>query len=472
MKKIVIRLILLVFFNMFYFFAYSQGKTTQNNTYSLQAFYDQLFLGHPLIKQANLLSDFGKQEVRLARGNFDPKLYSNYDEKRFKEVQYYQTWESELKIPTYLGIDFKVGYERNSGEFLDPERTVPTSGLAYAGIIVPIGQGLLFDGRRAALREAQYARSILEAERVTVINKAILQATKDYWGWYLAHHQLFINQKGFDLAQVRYEGIIERVIQGDAAAIDSIEAKITVQQREISLQESKVALNNAKLILSNHLWDAESNPISLLPEVIPTQNLNELASIGTVEELLTFAQQNHPELLKFDFKTKQLEISRKLAIEMMKPVINLNYNLLGQSPLFDNSNKGAFFKNNYKYGVAFYFPLFLRKERAKFQQANIKLEQNQLERTQASREILNDINVLYNELKNLENLLKLQENMVNNYQILLNGEQEKFFNGESSLFLVNSRESSLLSSELKLIELQFKYAKAKAELIWAAGRSI
>ncbi|TAH17756.1 MAG: TolC family protein [Cytophagales bacterium] len=472
MKKLVLRIVLLAFFSISHFTAQSQEKVKQNSTYYLQAFYDQLFLGHPIIKQANLLSDFGKQEIRLARGNFDPKLYSNYDEKRFKEVRYYQTWESELKIPTYLGIDFKVGYERNSGEFLDPERTVPATGLAYAGIIVPVGQGLLFDGRRAALQEAQYARSMLEAERIKVINKAILQATKDYWSWYLAHHQLLINQKGFDLAKVRYEGIVERIAQGDAAAIDSIEAKITVQQREISLQESKVILNNAKLILSNHLWDADSNPILLLPEVIPTQNLNELGGIATLDELLAFAKENHPELLKYDFKTKQLEVSRKLSIEMMKPVINLNYNLLGQSPLFEDSNKGAFFKNNYKYGVAFYFPLLLRKERAKFQQTNIKLQQNILERTQVSREILNDVNTLYNDLKNIENLLKLQENMVNNYQILLNGEQEKFFNGESSLFLVNSRESSLLSSELKLIELQFKYAKTKAELLWAAGRSI
>lgn len=471
MRKLVLKLVLFLFFNVPTFFIHGQNKD-QDKIFTLQAFYDQLLLGHPLIKQANLLSDAGRQEIRLARGNFDPKLYSNADGKKFKEVRYYQTWESELKIPTNLGVDFKVGYERNSGEFLDPESTVPSTGLAYAGIIVPIAQGLLFDERRAALQEAKYAQRILEAERIKIINKAILQATKDYWSWYLAHHQLLINQKGFDLAQVRFNGIIDRVIQGDAAAIDSVEAKITVQQRDINLQESIIILNNARLILSNHLWDTESNPISLVPEATPTQNLNELGKIESVDELLAYAQQNHPELLKIDFKAKQLAIGRKLSIEMMKPVINLNYNLLGQSPLFDDANKGAFFRNNYKYGLEFYFPLFLRKERAKFQQINIKLKQNQFERSQLSREILNDLNALYNELRNLENLLILQESMVNNYQILLNGEQEKFFNGESSLFLVNSRESSLLSSELKRIELQFKYAKTKAELIWAAGKGI
>jgi outer membrane protein TolC len=461
------KLALFVFFSIFSFLAHSQEQV-----FTLQAFYDQLMIGHPVIRQANLLSAFGKQEVRLARGNFDPKINSYFDEKFFKSVEYYRTWDSELKIPTITGIDLKVGYELNRGEFLNSREVVPSNGLIYAGVAVPLAQGLLFDARRAALREAQYARDILEAERVKIINKAILQATKDYWAWYLAHHQLRVNQKGYDLAKVRYEGIIDRVIQGDAAGIDSVEAKITLQQRDVTLRESQVILNNARLMLSNHLWNQDSNPIELVPNAVPTLTINELNGETNLEELLTYAQQNHPELLKLNLKIKQLQVGRRLAIEMLKPVINLNYNLLGQDPIFNNSNSGAFFRNNYKYGVSFYFPLFLRKERAKLQQTNIKLGQTEFERTQANREILNSINAFYNDLKNLETLLTIQESMVNNYQILVSGEQEKFDNGESSLFLVNTREATLLSAELKFIELQFKYAKTRAELVWAAGKGL
>ncbi len=460
-------LALFIFFSILSFLAYSQEQI-----FTLQAFYDQLMIGHPVIRQADLLSAFGKQEIRLARGNFDPKLNSYFDEKFFKSVEYYRRWDTELKIPTITGLDLKMGYELNSGEFLNANEVVPSNGLIYAGIAVPLAQGLLFDARRAALREAQYARDIMEAERVKIINKAILQATKDYWAWFLAHHQLRVNQKGYELAKVRYEGIIERVIQGDAAGIDSVEAKITLQQRDVTLRESQVILNNARLMLSNHLWNADSNPVELVPNATPTLNINELSGTQNLEELLTYAKQNHPELLKLNFKIKQLEVGRRLAGEMLKPVINLNYNLLGQNPVFNNSNTGAFSQHNYKYGLDFYFPLFLRKERAKVQQANIKLSQAGFERTQASREILNSINAFYNDLKNLESLLTIQESMVNNYQLLVSGEQEKFANGESSLFLVNTREAALLSSELKFIELQFKYAKTKAELLWAAGRGL
>ncbi|GAB4475126.1 MAG: TolC family protein [Thermoflexibacter sp.] len=460
-------LIVFIFFYITCYFVYSQDKI-----FTISAFYDQLLIGHPIIRQANLLSEFGRQEIRLARGNFDPKLYSTLEAKEFKNTQYFNTWQSEVKIPTWLGVDFKAGFERNSGVYLNPSSTVPSSGLAYAGISIPVLQGMLFDQRRAALREAQYFKEIAEADRIKTINKVILQATKDYWFWFLAYHQLRINQNGYELARVRYEAVVDRIIQGDLAGIDSVEAKIILQQREVALRESEIILTNARLMLSNHLWDAQSNPIELQPDVVPTTNLNEVDIKMSLEELLAFARQNHPEIVKLNFKIKQLAVGRRLAIEMLKPVVNLNYNFLGQSPWFDESNQGAFFQNNYKYGIDFYFPLLLRKERAKLQQTNIKLQQTQFERNQVNREIFNEINAIYNELKNLENLLKIQESMVNNNRILLTGEQERFTLGESSLFLVNTRETAFLSAELKFIELQFKYAKAKAELLWAAGRGI
>jgi outer membrane protein TolC len=61
--------------------------------------------------------------------------------------------------------------------------------------------------------------------------------------------------------------------------------------------------------------------------------------------------------------------------------------------------------------------------------------------------------------------------MVNNYEQLRNGEVQKFEAGESSIFLINSRETKLIEAQAKLIDLQGKYEKEKATLIWAAGQS-
>jgi len=53
--------------------------------------------------------------------------------------------------------------------------------------------------------------------------------------------------------------------------------------------------------------------------------------------------------------------------------------------------------------------------------------------------------------------------------MLLEGEREKFKNGESSLFLINSREIMAIDAELTLIKLQTTYEKDRLGIYWAAG---
>ena len=59
--------------------------------------------------------------------------------------------------------------------------------------------------------------------------------------------------------------------------------------------------------------------------------------------------------------------------------------------------------------------------------------------------------------------------MLENYKKLFNSEEILFKNGESSLFLINSREAKVLETEKKLIELKTKYFKTLYSLHWSAG---
>ena len=63
-------------------------------------------------------------------------------------------------------------------------------------------------------------------------------------------------------------------------------------------------------------------------------------------------------------------------------------------------------------------------------------------------------------------------NIVKDYGVLLKAEERKFFLGESSLFLVNYRESKLIETKLKAIELENSFFKAKANLFKTAVISI
>ena len=60
--------------------------------------------------------------------------------------------------------------------------------------------------------------------------------------------------------------------------------------------------------------------------------------------------------------------------------------------------------------------------------------------------------------------------MVINYETLLNAEKRNFETGESSLFLINAREMSLIDAQIKQIEVNAKFAKAWAGFNWSCAK--
>ena len=454
----------------------SRGQVP-DNVFSLNDFTQLMLANHPIVKQAALLSDEARQEVLQARGSFDPKLASAFDRKEFGNPDdpkslYYNKWANELKVPIWWGgTDLKVTYDRFVGQAVNPEVRTANSGLLGVGLSVPIGQGLFIDARRATLKQSQLMVSIAEAERVKQINKIWASGVKEYWNWYLAYRQVVLIREGYELAETRFRAVSQRALLGDVAAIDSVEAKITAQDREVQLEQALVALQSARLMLSTYLWDQAEQPLELPERAVP-----QLAEVGLISEslfqqLLIQARDQHPELLKLNSKIQQLAIEKRFRQELLKPQVNLTGSLLSQPalggvPVSDYYN---FSWNNYKVGVDFLFPLFLRKERGKLKQVEIKARQTVLERTQTNRDIQNNTQAAYNTIQALERQIAVQQQSVQNQQTLLRAEQQKFEIGESSLFLINARETKLIDMRIKLEELRSKYQKAVAELYYIAG---
>jgi outer membrane protein TolC len=75
----------------------------------------------------------------------------------------------------------------------------------------------------------------------------------------------------------------------------------------------------------------------------------------------------------------------------------------------------------------------------------------------------------FNEWRQLGQQIQLQQQAIASYAQLQRGEEIRFQNGESSLFLINSREQKTIEARQKLIELQGKEQKARASVLWAAG---
>ncbi len=448
--------------------------------FTAEEFYQAVSQYHPIVKQATLLSEEAQAQVMLARGAFDPKLFSDYSRKNFGNTLYYDKWQSGLAVPVLPGgLDVKMTYDRNTGKYLNPENNVPSSGLFALGLSIPVSQGLLIDARRNTLRQARLAVNLADADRVSLINKTLFEAAKSYWDWYLNYQQFRWTERGYQLAQARFLAVRQRAIIGDAAPIDTTEALITVQERQVQAQQAAVGLQNAQLQLTAFLWSSQDGPnpqpVDLPAAVVPQSTFTGLISQAQFQELLDRAVQQHPDLIKLATKQQQLVFEERYRRSLLVPKVNLEASLLSRGPLseaYDGANPYGFRTDNHKIGASLAFPLFLRAERGKLRQIQLKNQQLGLERQQTSRDVAVEVQTAWNDVTTLGQQIATQEQTTTNQQTLVKAEVEKFQLGESSLFLVNSRETKLIDYRIKLEDLRSKYQKAIANLWYVSGSNL
>jgi outer membrane protein TolC len=111
----------------------------------------------------------------------------------------------------------------------------------------------------------------------------------------------------------------------------------------------------------------------------------------------------------------------------------------------------------------------LRAERGYLKEVRLKQDQLRYDQVIQRRAIQNDVATKYNDLTAYSRQIQLQIDNIANQQLLLRGELQKFELGETTLFLINTRESKLIDIQIKQEGLITAYQKALAELFYKAG---
>ncbi len=456
-------------------FAFSKAGLTQNRissseqTLSFEEYLDYVKQHHPLLKQANLQVSVGEANLLKSRGGFDPKIEVDYNRKKFKKTEYYDKLNATFKIPTWYGIEFKANFEENTGKFLNPSLTVPDGGLYSAGVSFSVAQGLLINERMAMLKKAQFFINQTSAQRDLLVNNLIFEASIAYFEWIGANNEQEIYANFFKNAQLRFQGVKRSVEVGDKAAIDSTEAKITFQTRKLNLEAAKLKARKAALKASNFLWfndvplEIEESITPILPNDSIIASSLYLEGITNDSERLT----KHPKLRSIEAKVGSLKVDRSIKRNKLLPKLDFQYNFLTSK----GNQLNSFNTANYKAGVNFSIPLFLRKERGDIRLANLKLKDAKFERISTSLALQNKIAAVTAEILSLQEQNGLINGIVTNYKTMLDAEERKFELGESSLFLINSREQKLIEATLKANTLQVKFLYANASLYNVLGIS-
>jgi outer membrane protein TolC len=448
--------------------SFSQQNDNKKNILSLKQFYNVVYFNHPLAKQSKLIVDNAKSIQLAAKGNFDPKLFYQFNDKFFKDKNYYQLSNGGLSIPTRYGVEFKTGYEQNEGVYLNPENNTPSKGLYYTQISLPLVQGLMTDERRTILKQSQINVKASQAELDFQLNELFYKAGKSYLEWQLSYMNLNIYREAFELAKQRFVALKKSSELGDRPSIDTVEADIQVLDRLAGWQQAEMEFKNKSIQLSGFLWMENNSPALLDSSVVP-----DLSTIASLQNNLT--NQNelmslidvHPNIRAGIFKLEILNVEKKLKQEKLKPAINLNYN-----PLFDAGKSSLSYFNNYKWGFSINFPLLLRKERGELASAKLKIQQSQLELDYKRNEIANKLRMSENEMQYSKNQLDIFKENINNYKTLWQAEKRLFDNGESSLFMINSRENAFINAQIKLNDFLFKYNKSILEYNYSKGQLI
>ena len=448
-------------------------------------YFDLVRSQHPIARRSNLLSEQAMARWKMARGGFDPYLYSNYDNKFFNGKTYYSNSESGLKVPTRVGVEFKASYTINEGQFLNLENSTPRVGLAAFGVSVPLAQGLLWDERRAALKQAEIFEKAAENERILMLNNLYYEAAKAYWDWAAAFYKGEVLQRNINIANERLSGIRKTTQQGDRPVIDTLEAFLLLQQYQAQSLDIQNQIRENAAFLNNYTWNTSNNNVTYTPialNMLENEALSDVYFLKNAKAFLGFQdtirqrttllvqQQQHPDLVNYNLKLQDLEVERRTKVEKLKPKINANYNLLVPTgPVDKFKGDNAILTNNYKWGVNMSYPILTRTERGNVAFTQLKIKDTELQLSQKQREIENKIRAYSIDWENNLAQIRIYDSYVKNYTTLRNAEITLFQLGESTLFLVNSRDQKLMEAEQKLIELRAKHQKLLAALAWAMG---
>ncbi|MEO0724514.1 MAG: TolC family protein [Bacteroidota bacterium] len=435
-------------------------------------FWQKVKTNHPIARQAALLLEQGAQELLYARGGFDPKLYASQDQKVFDGKDYYRYGAGGVKIPTAWGLAFKAEYDWTdpNGLFFNPDRTVPEGGQAVAGIELPVLRGLFFDENRSNLRQAQLGQDRYRAIADELRNVLFMDANKAYWDWSYAYHSREIAVEARTYSYERLDGVKESFRAGDNPAIDTLEAFLQWQSWELEVQEANLQLNHAIAKIQALLWEQNGQPANWQDSWEPQhpEFLEQRPDLATLQQQV----QEHPSLRAYRFQQQQLAIERRWKTEQFKPELTFNYNFLAERLNFNPAAEGGLrnlVNDNYKWGFTFSSPLFLRKERAGVALTDIKIAQTDWKQQQKQQELTTKLNAYWQEWENRSRQLVLANSVVDNYRALMDAERVKFRLGESSVFLLNSRQQKLLEAQLKQLKTQAELQKAVVALSYTAG---
>ncbi len=435
-----------------------------SDTITIEQFLDVVLQANPTSISAELENDIASATLRNAQGGFDPMFNLQYEYKTKEGTPTANVLNAGLELPlsTLFGPKFIAKYKRGEGTRIsNVDRTVG-EGEASVGVKVPLLQGIFTDKRRASLAKANFTFDLAKANQREQQNELLREASLAYWSWAEAYGQMDVAKSVLDLAIVRYKGIAERALRGEAAPIDSVEALLEVEKRRGDFLKAERKAESATIKLSVFLWnqDGTPRPLTAMPTKLPP-----LPSISAfqIQNDKRIALVQRPEIGQIEFEQRSASIDLAFNSEFQRPFIELS----AEAMQYKFSTFGV---NDYRLGLTVSQPLFFREANSSVQLAEIKVRRTDLKRLEIERKVLASVDDAISAIERAKERVEVAEREVQYALLVQEGERRKFQLGESTILILNLRERATAEAQTKLIEARADYLRAISDYLWATGR--
>jgi outer membrane protein TolC len=348
------------------------------------------------------------------------------------------------------------------------------------------------------LRIARNNKKISDIAFRDQVIATVTQIENIYWDLVSAYEQTQVNEQSDSFAQQTLDNTRKQLQLESVPAMDVMRAEAEVSKRDQDLTVARTSLQLQETLMKNAVTKSLDDPVLEAMPVIPTDRVQPVAiqSAQPIQDLITEAQHNRPELTMSDIDLVNRQISRAAARNALLPALSAiafygGSGLAGPlNPVYDTAALGPNISNvptnfagalqnayngsspDYFVGLNLNIPIRNRVAKAdqfrselEYRQAELRLEQL---KKQVRIEVRNAQFALDQTGARVEAARKARDLAQRTFDITKK-EQEL---GAGSIYQTLSAQRDLALAQLDLVNAMTVYAKAKVELDRATGTTL
>jgi cobalt-zinc-cadmium efflux system outer membrane protein len=397
-----------------------------------------------------------KLDYDIGIGQFyDPTIRFDFENQYRGDYLNRRSDVSLIQRTPIWGTALSAGYRRGAGDFAiyDAKNVTQDGGELRFGLEVPLLRGGWIDPSRliaekGAIFNADF-ESILKANEIETLRNL----GNRYWDWFVNEHRFKIAQELLRVAKDRQVQVVRRADKGDIAQIEAVEGERTILQREAAVAAAARASNRARLDLSWLLG------IELNEGIDPPEEELKIDESEIPEKVEKSSLELNPEVVRQKVQLRQAAVDREFAENQFFP--KLDFKMNWSQDLGTNKTKYSLVQSDF--GLYLEWQIPSRANAARRSQARITESRQELQLTLTERRIENAINDSTVFLKTSALRSKAAVSEIQVSKRLVDAEQKRFFNGDSTLLLVNIREQNWLDSRQRRVEAVADFYKARLE---------